>query len=57
MISADGNIEHVKKFAFEYKRVGSLAVARIFGVAVFKNVGDLSVLFGVNWIGHANANY
>lgn len=47
------DIQHISVCLFEYKRIGSIAKAKLFGLTFFKKVGDLSILFGVNWLGHS----
>lgn len=36
---------------FEIERSGDIALWKMFGATFFHKVGDLSVLFGVNWNG------
>ena len=47
---------HIKKWYFEYTRIGGVSYLSIFKLKVFKRVGEMSLLFDIDW-SQRNGNY
>jgi len=43
------NERHVNLLVFTYTRIGSMCIARLFGVPVYKTAGDNRWLCGLRW--------